>query len=155
MENTALASTLHTSGCLKNGSPLMWWLHGFSLKVSFRKKNTLFRCAFALFHPHFLSFDGYIISFVGFFKVLIQNHHWHVVNSSLTYLFICCCKNGNCSGCSWFQTSTFLCIGPHVHVLCVWVWAFIRKVLLRYQTFHKSSKLPWIEGGELWDSGQK
>lgn len=64
MENTALASTLHTSGSLKNGSPLMWWLHGFSLKFSFRKKNMLFRCAFSLFYPYFRSFAAYIISSV-------------------------------------------------------------------------------------------
>lgn len=53
MENTSLAFKLHTSGCWKNGSPLMWWLQGFNFKFSFRKKNTLFR--WAVFPPWFLS----------------------------------------------------------------------------------------------------
>lgn len=68
MENTALASTLHTGGCLKNGTPLMWWLHGLRLKLCFRKKK---ECAFPLcFFPSFIpisfSMVAYMINCVFF-----------------------------------------------------------------------------------------
>lgn len=67
MENTTLASTQHTSGRLKNGSPLMWWLHALSLKFSFRKKNMLFRCVLNLFDPYFLHFSFFFAYMMSFF----------------------------------------------------------------------------------------
>lgn len=68
MENTTLAFTQHTSGRLKNGSPLMWWLHALGLKFSFRKKNMLFRCVLNLFDPYFLQFSFiFLLTWWAFF----------------------------------------------------------------------------------------
>ena len=85
MENTALAPTLHTSGCLKNESPLMWWLHGFN----FCKKNAFPLCFFPLFYPYFLLFVAYIISFMFFSQGTDTKQPLNVIwtLSQLTLLF--------------------------------------------------------------------
>lgn len=86
MENTTLASTQHTSGRLKNGSPLMWWLHALSLKFSFRKKNMLFRCVLNLFDPFFLQFSFFLLTWWAFvFRFFSFSMYSHKILSNVRW----------------------------------------------------------------------
>lgn len=87
MENTALAFTPHSSGGPKNGNPLMWWLHGFSLKFCFRKVNKLFRCVLNIFYPYFLLFLALFDRPWNFtLKVPTPNHHFSCKLFSIYFL---------------------------------------------------------------------
>lgn len=127
MENTALAFMQHTSGCLKNGSPLMWWLHGFSLKLSFRKKNALFRCVLNLFYPYFLLLLAYMINVTFCFCFVLPRYQHKIITmrcelffnltffrftTSWLFLFKPLERNesGNSSGCSCSRWGLRLCV---------------------------------------------
>lgn len=154
MENTTLASTQHTSGCWKNGSPLMWWLHGFSLKFSFRKKNVLFRWILNLFHPCFLEILNYMISFVFFSKgtstKIITSVMWTLPQLFFFYvttLWLFLFKPWErvrvvilvaAAGSIERSDVRFLCIHLYTcaYCVCVCVFAFIGKRFLWHQIFY-------------------
>lgn len=114
MENTALAFMQHTSGCLKNVSPLMWWLHGFSLKLSFRKKNALFRCVLNLFDPYFLLLLAYMINVTFFFFFFYQG-----TNTKPSLM-----------RCELFFNLTFFFVLPHFDCFFLNPWKGLRVVTL-------------------------
>lgn len=134
MENTALAFKPHTSGRLKNGSPLMWWLPGFSLKLGFRKKNELFRCVFfSWFYPYFLSFVAYIISLCFlpiYLNKIITYEIWAFFFLTIN-LFKLCESEWESSGHSWVYCRVkhmyiYFCTSLYTHVLCVYVPSLLK-----------------------------
>ena len=127
----------------------MWWLHGLSLKFSFRKKNKLFRCVFSPILSLFPFICCLHYQLCIFSKVLTPNHHLRDINSSSpSFLFfppfLPAFQLFLLNPWTWnvILVAAAVFIGcPDINVcICVCMCPSVNKykVLLRYQKRHKS-----------------